>query len=350
MNQENPSDTLTRRLPELEGMRGVLALWVLAYHVLSISGWWQNLPNSVKAVADGTNAVDVFILLSGFVICGLLLSKREPYFVFLFRRYARLMPVFVICLIAALSAEAMGYMPVRYKSQDLPFLLAGNLTLLHGAIPEFWIKGASGAILNPAWSISLEWQFYLVAPFLVALLSRFGSRFIAGSLVCIAIYRLALPNLVGFSSAFLPYKIQLFWIGIVSALAYRWIASNEANRNLGQAVALAALAACVLLLPYKQNIGLLIWIVTMVMLTGRWQGIWHLLGSKTFVALGALSYPLYLAHEVIIWIVVSHWTPKSNNELLLLFAVVFVLAILSAWILHKIIEVPVNNFAKRVFN
>ena len=273
-------------------MRGVLALWVLAYHVLAISGWWQNLPNSIKAVADGANAVDVFILLSGFVICGLLLSNRETYFVFLFRRYARLMPVFAICLIAALFAEAMGYMPVRYTPQNLPILLAANLTLLHGAIPDFWISGASGAILNPAWSISLEWQFYLLAPFLVGLLSRFGIRFIAGSLACIAIYRLALPNLVGFSGAFLPYKIQLFWIGIVSALGYRWIASNEEHRNLGQKVALAAFAACILLLPFSQNVGLFIWMAAMVMLMGRWQEIWRLLASRLVLKLGVMSYPL----------------------------------------------------------
>lgn len=338
------------RLPELEGLRGLLALWVLGYHVLAITGWWDRLPASLRPIVDGGNAVDVFILLSGFVITSLLLARHERYPVFLFRRYARLMPVFVLCIAAALVVQALGYMPKRYAPDDLVPLLWANAALLHGAIPETWIPRASGAILNPAWSISLEWQFYLIAPVLVALLSKGGWRFIAGSMLCVLLYRIVAPQLTGFTAAFLPLKIQLFWIGIVSCLGYRWTSGDPGRRAVAHAAALALCVAVLLLLPYRPNIGLLIWAPVMVMLTGRRLGVARLLGARPIATLGAISYPLYLLHEVVIWLLVGLWKPHGLAGLALLLIAVTMLTIALSWLLHIAVELPANRFAKRQFS
>lgn len=349
MNQEAMADPITERLPVLEGLRGVLSLWVLVYHVLTISGWWKILPAFVQGFGNGANAVDVFILLSGFVITRLLLAKREPYFIFLFKRYARLFPVFLMCLISALAVQALGYMPIRFMPQDFPLLLAANVMLIHGAIPDSLIHGASGAILNPAWSISLEWQFYLVAPFLVALVSRGGMKFIVASAACIVLYRMVAPNLVGYSDAFLPFKIQLFWIGIVSSLAYRWYATNINRHRTGRVIVLALLTTSILLLPYKQNVGLLIWIMVINILAGRSKMVSNFLGSDKMIFIGSISYPIYLVHEIIIWTMIHFVSALSIYGLIFLLLTVAFFTIFISWVLHKAIEKPANNFAKSLF-
>jgi peptidoglycan/LPS O-acetylase OafA/YrhL len=80
-------------IPELEGLRGLLAAWVFAFHFLVIGGHWDRLPPRLQAVLDGGRAVDVFLILSGFVITGTLLSKRDGYWQFIFRRFLRIYPV-----------------------------------------------------------------------------------------------------------------------------------------------------------------------------------------------------------------------------------------------------------------
>ena len=64
------------RLPELDGLRGLLAVWVWLYHAPYISGDWNSLPEVVRSFLGGDKAVDVFIILSGFVIALLLLRER----------------------------------------------------------------------------------------------------------------------------------------------------------------------------------------------------------------------------------------------------------------------------------
>ena len=89
------------RLPELDGLRGLLAVWVWLYHAPYISGDWNSLPEVVRTFLGGDKAVDVFIILSGFVISLLLLREREPYRTFLWRRFLRLYPVYIVCLVGA---------------------------------------------------------------------------------------------------------------------------------------------------------------------------------------------------------------------------------------------------------
>lgn len=310
------------------------------------------LPSNAQALANGAIAVDVFILLSGFVITMLVLDKREPYLLFLFRRYFRLFPVFAICICAALLAQLMGWMPIRYSMGDLLPLIAANIALFHGIIPETAIPNAAGAILNPSWSISLEWQFYLIAPALILCMSRRYYGFLLGSLACFTLYRIMVPSLSDFTGAFLPFKIHLFWFGIASALALRFatpvIGSGE-NWPFGAAIGL--LAALCLLLPAKQALGLAIWVGAIMVIMKPNAPISIILRNKILLALGAVSYPLYLSHEVVIWIVVYYLREFGLNNPLELAIIVTLTAVpisfAVSWLIHWLVEDPFNFWAKR---
>src|SRR5688572_28994913 len=81
------------RFPAIEGLRAWLAMAVVASHLIQLSGLYlRNRPGALL-YAGGSVAVLVFVIVSGFVITHLVLGKREPYKVYVGRRFFRLFPV-----------------------------------------------------------------------------------------------------------------------------------------------------------------------------------------------------------------------------------------------------------------
>src|SRR4051794_7077197 len=104
----------------------------------------------------------------------------------------------------------------RGISEPTPFI--AHLTMLHSAIPDYILPGSASAILNPAWSISPAWQFYLIAPLFIrgGAAPLIQAAIVSGLAFCL--YRLVNPLLFGFGAGFLPTKMHLFWVGIVCAM------------------------------------------------------------------------------------------------------------------------------------
>jgi peptidoglycan/LPS O-acetylase OafA/YrhL len=289
-------EKMPQHIKELDGLRAVLALWVFGFHILAISGAWTRLPSQLQPFLDGAHAVDVFIILSGFVICGLVVRDGEGYRTYITRRFLRLYPAYVVCLIAALVAQAVDLMPTNYTKEYFAQHLIAHLTMLHGAIPASVLPGSSGALLNPAWSISLEWQFYLVAPLLIG--KGTFARFAAATAICLIAHRFASRALTDFDGAFLPQKLHLFWIGIAYALALN---SPLATKPVVKFGSIAAFLFCLMFLPYQPHVGLLIWTFTLALVMCRstpllWQPL---------QAIGLWSYSVYLTHEVVVYVAAS---------------------------------------------
>jgi peptidoglycan/LPS O-acetylase OafA/YrhL len=175
--------TSERRIDELDGLRGILAWWVVAGHLLRSLGW--RFPPSMSP----NRAVDVFIILSGFVIFMLLDRRREPYRYFIARRFFRLFPAWWVALTVSIlligvvtsatasapfdaSAERRLQLISTCREQLWPHVLI-YVSLLQGVVPYSISTGAPWCYVGQAWSVSLEWQFYLLAP-LVFLAVRRG--------------------------------------------------------------------------------------------------------------------------------------------------------------------------------
>src|SRR5579872_2939516 len=86
----------------IEGLRGVLALWVVLGHILAAAGLGEHWRGPFAVLAAGGNAVDAFIIVSGFVIFYLIETARESYGRFIFRRALRLYPVYLLCLLVSI--------------------------------------------------------------------------------------------------------------------------------------------------------------------------------------------------------------------------------------------------------
>jgi len=209
-----------------------MAWTVVLMHVLDLSGYGAGSLAWLKPILAGDAAVNVFIVLSGFVVTHLLLVRNEPYAPYFARRAARIIPIYYVCLLLALLV-----LPAQVQMYTHPWVeyhtiwarkfaafwirpaqnLMLHLTLLHGVIPDNLLRAGSWAILGPAWSLSLEWQFYLVAPALLWLL-RAGRAVAVGIVIALLAGSYALHEQSAWRwewPSFLPLSIHLFLAGIL---------------------------------------------------------------------------------------------------------------------------------------
>ncbi len=155
----------------MEGLRGLAVFLVFLVHYQTLAKPWIE-PGSLSAwmanalTLVGHKGVDIFFFLSGYLIYGSLIARRQPYFRFMRRRLERIYPVFSVMFLIYL-ALSWAY-PAEDKiphslGAGLLFVLA-NFLLLPGIFPI-------EPIITVAWSLSYEIFFYLTTPWIVTLLS-----------------------------------------------------------------------------------------------------------------------------------------------------------------------------------
>jgi peptidoglycan/LPS O-acetylase OafA/YrhL len=226
----------TLNFKSLEGLRGYMAWTVVFMHVVYFSGYAQQRPFVwLVPLLNGVGAVNVFIVVSGFVITHLILVRNERYRPYLVRRMLRIVPIYYLCLLysfvafpAQLELHTNNWVLDRavwahdfsmFHSHAFQYVLL-HITLLHGVVPDSVLPLSSWQILGPAWSLSLEWQFYLLAPLLVKLLrlNRVAEASAVTMLIaCFALFRWRLP-IAWNQPAALPLSIHFFLLGILSRI------------------------------------------------------------------------------------------------------------------------------------
>ena len=354
-----------RHIKEFDGLRGLLALWVFATHVLELGPY-----ASAAAHVHANLAVDIFIILSGFVIFHLL-STGEDYRTFIARRWFRLFPVFAICFLAALalygwlSIDDETAFGINGTRKLMPYLVA-HATMLHGMVPDQWLDNSARAVLVPAWSISLEWQFYLVAPLLFALAARPNRKLAAVLLALVAIRvlhdiapRLTNDPLRFDMTAFLPLRLEFFAAGIGSYGMWRWL--SERNRPVKLPLTTYALLFPVLLLLAKRSPAIGLWLGLMLVLVnvhfgeraGALRHISVALNSRPAQFLGKISYPLYLLHLpalVLVRELIRGYAPaiRAPGFEAALVALGLGASVGGAWLLHRCVEQPMIALGKRI--
>ena len=315
------------RLIRLDGLRGVLAVYVLAGHLVP----FLPLPSLVmqaaqRLVSHGLAAVDLFFALSGLVIVQSMARFDRRPGSFLAARARRLLPVYLVVLASSILLMLNGGSPFA----SMPWIAPGSpaaaiwpagppphpdweilahLAFLHGALPHRLLPDAPFALLGPAWSLSTEWQFYAVIAF-VALgfdggdssLVRLSLTFI-GLAVLARIYAACIPDPWRFSRAFLPNEAAYFALGI--AAARFWQGERRPALKLFAIVLVVTMA-----LGATHGVGWghlaktlppLGWAAAVAaQLVPGWRAfrpLARLLGSRPVLWLGLVSYPLYLVNE-----------------------------------------------------
>lgn len=183
--------------PGIDLLRALAALLVLVYHVIRL-GDWARLPESEIwfAFRNGWIGVDLFLVISGFVITLTALNGHERQGLdfrrdFARHRLARIVPLYVLTTLVFLILVNPGlfFLP---SAGWLKHLVA-HLLFVHNLH-----HGTHGSINGPAWSVALEMQYYVLMLFLTPWLARIGGA------------RLLLVTFVG--AAAWRYLTTLWWV------------------------------------------------------------------------------------------------------------------------------------------
>jgi peptidoglycan/LPS O-acetylase OafA/YrhL len=338
------------RVPSLDGVRAVAVLMVMAYHA--------NIPG----FAGGNAGVDVFFVLSGFLITVLLLSERTRngsirLGAFYMRRVLRLYPALVAAVVFAIVLAALKIPVFDSTSESLTNTLQMTpFALLYTAnIPRaFGWNG--GGFLGHTWSLAIEEQFYLIWPVVVIFVMRRRTSpamlgWIAlGCAVSSAALRAGL-DLAGVRSEGLYNATFTHVDGIFAgcALAVVWVMQPAALSKFSSWwLTLAAVIVAGVVVVDGQNMNVygfaLVVIATLVVLcnllvraTSPMAGA---LSHPAMVAIGQRSYGLYLYHWPIFLFLGLDLRP---HILLLGFGASFA----AAWLSYAYIEMPFLRMKRR---
>lgn len=299
--------------PDLDGLRGVAILMVFAFHNKAIGG---------RSLEAGFLGVDVFFVLSGFLITSLLLRENErrgtiDLRAFYFRRALRLLPALVLALLLAWLVISHISPPGSWmdfpKSVVAVVGYAGN-----------WFQHRLG-LLGHTWSLALEEQFYLLwPPLLVVLLGRRMPRAtLAGWLIFGALV-LGLGQLVWRDVVLSPFSrdpsIAIEKYGRFAGLAlgasvavaprlFSW--TKHAHVAVFALVGMGVVVANPLSTSTSRKVGIFVLTVSVALTIGHLVhnpegGLSKALSLPSLVGVGRVSYGLYLFHWPVFVFVSEH--------------------------------------------
>ncbi len=169
MSDQPSSDFFRGKIPALDGVRGLAVLLVLLSHFL-LKDFWANEKHFVLAQA-GWLGVDLFFVLSGFLITGILLESRQSktyWSSFYKRRVLRIFPLyFFVVTVTWLTVIFIEKAPDRLQGYDSFiwfFTFTPNIAM---SLKNDWLYHSHVFNLNHLWSLAVEEQFYLLWPFIV---------------------------------------------------------------------------------------------------------------------------------------------------------------------------------------
>lgn len=339
-----------KRIKELDGIRGIAIALVLIYHYIYNGAVLDSsLANQLlKLFSLGWTGVDLFFVLSGFLIVGVLLDAKNSsnYFsVFYIRRSLRILPLYYVLLILFLTLPKFISNEELFR-HTLPFWSYLSFTQNF-----FMIKLDLGTSwLGVTWSLAIEEQFYLLLPFLVWKLDRKKLTQVFICLIAIApIIRVLFDGLGGYIFTFA--RSDSILAGGLLAIAYRdQKVKDLLTQNAGVLIVLLFIflsGAAALIFQGFTRIGnafIHSWMGALYSLLlaicafrpGKITDIF--VSNPVLVWLGIRSYGIYLFHLPILSLVHQFLVGRANpyysnwNELgatLLSMAVTFIFAELS---------------------
>ena len=300
-----------------------------------------------SALRGGVLGVDVFFVLSGFLITTLLCEEREGtgrvrYGSFYVRRALRLLPA-LYAMLAVLAVYAAVASDVDERQAFLSIRSAG---LYVANLPLPWVEWR---YLTHTWSLSLEEQFYLVWPVTLAVLLRSGGRRLAIGVLMGVVVLFAAARLVGFH---LPWGLvgqrpDALALGCLVALGAReWPRTRDVLARRGTGVAGLALLVVLVLAwghglseqAYHRGLFTVVGCAAAIVVGHLAFGsgpLTQVASTRVAVEVGLLSYALYLWHIPVYRWVGGRLDLPGLVQIPLEVAITFVLAALSRVLVER---------------
>lgn len=347
------------RVASLDGLRGLAASVVVIHHTLlvapelaqaygtgreGLTGWaWWLTHTPLHLLWDGPASVDLFFVLSGFVLAlPFLGSERPSWRDYYPRRIARLyLPVWGAIILGLLLIALIP----RHASADQSWWINARATPLSVSSPlrDAVLVFGAGAVISPLWSLRYEVVFSALLPAYLVVAQRFRRA----SIALLAIIALC----VAFPVNDLMFYLPMFGIGVVMS-SRRDVLDRIAGRIWGWRWVAVTVAALLLTnaqwYPVQIPGATLLTVVGVSMIVFVFYGC-HSAGrvaaARPIQWLGKRSFSLYLVHEPIV-VALAMLTGSANPVLSLALSVPTSLVVAAAF--YRWIECPAHLFAKRL--
>ena len=333
--------------PEIDGLRAFAVLSVVLYHF------------RIPGFGGGFVGVDVFFVISGFLIGGLLWSEYRSTGSlvlrrFYIRRFRRLAPAYFAMALGSTALAWVILLPFEFREYGKALIAAtvylSNVFFYRGA--GYFDTASEDKPLLHTWSLSVEEQFYIFLPLSLVLLARWP-RLLLPILMTIGAGSLALciwitPSSPTAAFYLFPFRAWELFAGVLLAI---W--GHERDRSWSRFGWLSGLglfliaSSVVLVRPGPQFPGMiaLIPVIGTLLVLGhsRAQGsVNDMLRSPVAVFFGLISYSLYLWHWPVLTL--SHYLRDAYSSSLEVIAWM-ALCVLLAWVSWRLIENPIRQAA-----
>jgi peptidoglycan/LPS O-acetylase OafA/YrhL len=336
--------------PDIDGLRAVAVLSVVIFHAFPDEAW---LPG-------GFVGVDVFFVISGYLISKILFGEIEQHRFslasFYGRRIRRIFPALAVCLAAVLAYGFVVLMPSELAQLGKQVFFGASFLSNFALWSEsgYFDRAATSKPLLHLWSLGIEEQFYILWPPLLWIAFKLKAaigRLIVGLLVASFAVNIALSLTDTSSDFYLP--VSRFW-ELLAGAALAWRPDVNLKAGLKHVISLAGMAAILMsarlfasemrfpgwlaLLPVAGSVAVIVAGSNAVVNK-------TILSNRVAVSIGLISYPLYLWHwPLIAFSYVIRGKPPTS---FMAFGIV-IASLLLAWATYRFIEGPVRFNSNRV--
>lgn len=335
--------------PEIDGLRAIAVISVVLYHA-------QFTLFSKKILPGGFIGVDIFFVISGYLITSIILkelviTKNFSFKNFYLRRIRRIIPPIFVVIIFTFPFFFFLLLPGSLidlsKSLFFTLIFGSNFYFYYSGL----VYGAESGLLKPflhTWSLSVEEQFYILFPFILFIIFKYLKKFLIhffcfGFVCSLLLAQWGSENYPSFSFYILPTRGWELLAG--SILAYlNLFNSNKRFKDYGTIFESLGLGLIIYALIFFDDATRHPSIITFLPVLGVSLILWfskkdqiisNILSSKIMVSIGLISYSLYLWHYPIFAYLRYTNTDLGNIEKLEIIILSFILSIFTYFFIEK---------------
>ena len=333
---------------DIDGIRALSVLSVIIYHA-SFTLW--NKP----ILSGGFVGVDVFFVISGYLICRNLLkelscNQKINIMNFYFRRIKRILPPLLIMIIITFPIAWKFLLPrqmAEYSNSIISSILFYSNFYFFSSI-DYWDIDSKFKILLHTWSLSLEEQFYILFPFFIVIFVKLKTRiaWFFGTLIFIVSLYLTLvlnSNYSVFKFYLLPCRVWEFMAGILIGVYHHRTDIPSIPNNLGRLIPFIGLIFLFYSFTYAddsnypsyQTLFPVAGTLLLLLYYDKNHSITKILSSKLPVFIGLMSYSLYLWHQPIFAFFRITTEQRSNMDKIVWTAIALVISIISYFCVER---------------
>lgn len=325
---------------EIDGLRAVAVVPVILFHA------------GMTVFSGGYVGVDVFFVISGYLITNILIGELEQgnfsIARFYERRARRILPALFFVVMCCIPFAWMWMLPSELKdfSQSLVAVTVFASNILFWREEGYFAPAAELKPLLHTWSLAVEEQYYLLFPVFLLLAWRFGRDRVFWAIVSMTLVSLLLSewgwrNEPGANFYLAPTRAWELLIGSICAF---WPPGREQSKNdwwslLGLAMIVLAIFYYDEATPFPSVYALVPVLGTALIIVFGGTGTWtaQLLGTQAFVGIGLISYSAYLWHQPLFAFARIRSLTEPAQSLMLTLAV---LSLILAYFSWRFIEKP----------